>query len=218
METHRSPVMNMNPTPRKFAAIGPLTAVLMGLSVVLAIWSRLGADRMAVRPFLISEFPRGLMETALPEVVGGEVWRLVTPIFLHFGIMHLLFNMMWLKELGTGIENLVSTRSLFLLTLVSGVVGNLGQYVAQGPFFGGMSGVVYALFGYVWMKAKFQPMSGFRLDKQTVLWMVGWFVLCLTGAVGPVANVAHGAGLVVGVIWGFLSAKSANRPAIERIY
>lgn len=57
------------------------------------------------------------------------------------------------------------------------------------------------------MKAKFDPASGFRLDSQTVMWMVGWFVLCLTGAVGPVANVGHGVGLAVGVLWGFCSAR-----------
>jgi GlpG protein len=71
--------------------------------------------------------------------------------------------------------------------------------------------VVYALFGYVWMKAKFQPTSGFHLDKQTVLWMVGWFVLCLTGALGNIGNVAHGVGFAVGAIWGFTSAKLAGR-------
>lgn len=210
--------MNPSPAARKFAAIGPLTAVLMGISVIIAIWSRLGENRGVLAPFFISELPRGLTEMPFPEVFEGELWRLVTPIFLHFSVIHILFNMMWLKELGTGIENLVSTRTLLLLTLVSGIAGNVGQYFMTGPSFGGMSGVVYALFGYVWMKAKFEPMSGFRLDKQTVFWMVGWFALCLTGQVGPVANFAHGAGLFVGVIWGFISAKTAARSAFERVY
>lgn len=189
--------------------IGPLTAVLMGLSIAVAIWSRLGKDTEVLDHFFITRYAtEGSL--ALEEIAHGEIWRLITPIFLHFGIVHLLFNMMWVKDLGTAIERVSGAWSLLAMTLVSGLLGNLAQFAFEDPFFGGMSGVVYCLFGYVWMKAKFDPASGFRLDGQTVLWMVGWFVLCLTGAVGPVANYGHGGGLLVGVVWGFVSAKRAR--------
>ena len=79
-----------------------------------------------------------------------------------------------------------------------------------GPFFGGMSGVVYALLGFVWMKSRFDPASGFHLDKQTVIMMIGWFVLCAANVIPNVANYAHGFGLGIGMLWGFVSAKSAG--------
>lgn len=186
--------------------IGPLTAVLIGISVAVALFSRLGQVDNVIERLLISrgDDPRAL---ALPEIEHGEVWRLLTPIFLHFGIPHILFNLLALKDLGTVIERLTSTRLLFGLVLVSGVLSNVGQFAFAGPFFGGMSGVVYALLGFVWMKARFDPASGFFLGKQTVFIMIGWFFLCMTGALGHVANYAHGFGLAVGMIWGFVSAK-----------
>jgi len=74
-----------------------------------------------------------------------------------------------------------------------------------------MSGVVYGLFGYIWMRGKFDPASGLFIDQRSVILMMVWFGLCFTGWVGPIANIAHGGGLAVGALWGWLSAWWANR-------
>ncbi len=142
--------------------------------------------------------------------MNGQVWRLLTPIFIHFGVVHLLFNMLWLKDLGTMIEKLISTRLLLALVLVIGILSNLGQFFFSGPFFGGMSGVVYGLLGYIWMKSKFDPVSRLFLEKQTVVMMIVWFFLCLFGFMGHVANAAHAVGLATGMLWGFVSAKARS--------
>jgi GlpG protein len=186
--------------------LGPLTTILIGISVAVAIWSRLGANEEVLSHLFISASNGGF---SVPEIAHGEVWRLITPIFIHFGIAHLLFNMLWLKDLGTAIERVAGGASFLELVLFSGVSSNFAQFAFKGPYFGGMSGVVYALFGYVWMRAKYDPGSGLRLHSNTVLWMIGWFVVCMTGAIGPVANVAHGVGLAVGMAWGFASAKTS---------
>jgi len=190
--------------------VGPLTGTLIGISIAVAIFSRLGENDDVLSHLFISQYFRGGDEGLLPEVMHGELWRLLSPIFIHFGFIHLLFNMLWLKDLGSAIEKLISTRVLLALVIIIGVFSNLVQFFFAGPLFGGMSGVVYGLLGYVWMKSRFDPASGLYMDKQTVIWMVGWFFLCLTGAMGHVANYAHGAGLVAGVIWGFASAKTRN--------
>src|SRR5690606_15962661 len=67
------------------------------------------------------------------------------------------------------------------------------------PFFLGMSGVVFGLFGFVWMRSRFVPRSQFLMPRDLVVWMLGWLVICTTGFVGPIANVAHGVGLLVGM-------------------
>jgi GlpG protein len=74
-----------------------------------------------------------------------------------------------------------------------------------------MSGVVYALLGYVWMQGRHNPRFGFVLHKSTVAMMLVWYVLCWTGFVGAIANWAHTAGLVLGVAWGYAQAKGRSR-------
>ena len=59
---------------------------------------------------------------------GGDFWRLITPIFLHFGIVHFIFNSLWLSMLGSRIERLSGSIHLILLVLISGLVSNLAQF------------------------------------------------------------------------------------------
>lgn len=191
------------------AKLGPLTAVLIGLSVAVGLWTQLGGSEPIVERFLITAYLGDGDTMPLDEIRHGQFWRLITPIFLHFSLMHILFNMMCLKNLGTAIEWVSGSRTLLALTLIGGIGGNVGQFMASGPAFGGMSGVVYALFGYIWMKAKFDPGCGFRISNQGVYLMLGWLVLCMTGVLGPIANYAHGIGLVVGMIWGATAPRRA---------
>src|SRR5262249_15911482 len=145
--------------------------------------------------------------------MSGEVWRLVTPIFMHFGlqgipIIHLLFNMGWLVALGTMIELRRDSLTLALVVLVTAIVSNLAEYAYMDRYlekyyvFGGMSGVVYGLFGYIWMKSLYEPEQGMILHPNSVSIMLIWLVLCMTGILGPVANAAHVAGLIAGIILG----------------
>jgi len=69
-----------------------------------------------------------------------------------------------------------------------------------------MSGVIYGLLGYVWLRGKFDPGSGLYLHPSTVTMMIIWFFLCLTGIVGSIANVTHAVGLGMGMAWGYLSS------------
>ena len=142
----------------------------------------------------------------LPEISSWEVWRLFSPVFIHFGAIHFLFNMVWLYDLGGMLESRKGAWFLALFFLLSGISSNFGQYLSAGPSFGGMSGVVYALFGYAWMKGRFDPGDGIGVPSSTVLIMMGWFVLCVMSIIPNVANAAHAIGLVVGAAWGYLSA------------
>jgi GlpG protein len=71
-----------------------------------------------------------------------------------------------------------------------------------GPYFGGMSGVLYGLFGYIWLRGQCDPASGLALSPTTVWTLMIWFFLCLFGIIGSVANGTHVVGLVLGVLWG----------------
>lgn len=194
------------------------TVGLIVVSVLVSLLSNGGHDRQIVNALSIAILPsieHGIHIFGLLPPLHGQLWRLVTPIFLHFGIWHLLFNMSMLYDLGGDIERRRGPLRYLLLVVVLAVVSNLVQYdfgypVKEGseifwvhnPYFGGMSGVVYGLFGYIWMKARFQPESGFRIHSSAVTYLIAWFFLCMTGWVGPVANGAHIGGLLAGMIIG----------------
>lgn len=133
------------------------------------------------------------------EIKHGQIWRLVTPIFLHMSFLHILFNMLWFKDLGYLIEYNFGKNFLLIFVFVSGLLSNLFQYLVGGPQFGGMSGVLYAMLGFIWVYKQLNPTFQYSLPRFDIGMMIGWFFLCLTGVLGPIANTAHGIGLVVGI-------------------
>ncbi|HEV8002057.1 MAG TPA: rhomboid family intramembrane serine protease [Planctomycetaceae bacterium] len=186
-----------------------VTALLLGGSIAVAVFSNLGQDPAFVSRLTIDNFVPTIHGTQPELLWTHEPWRLVTPIFLHFGPMHILFNMLMLWQLGIPVERGIGSFRYLLLVLVIAIPSNFAEYIwdvqrlNEGVrIFGGMSGVLYGLFGYIWMKSRYEPQSGFMISSNTVIWMVGWFFLCLTGYLGNIANVVHGAGLVVGMIVG----------------
>jgi GlpG protein len=148
----------------------------------------------------------GVPDAGLSDIQHGEVWRLITPIFLHVGFVHLIFNMSAIWYEGTLIEYCRGTRAMLVLVLLSAVTSNIGEYLYQinftqrlVPWFG-ISGVGYAMFGYIWMKSKYHPEGGIRISPGAVRPMLLWLLLGFIGF--PFANGAHIAGLVVGMLYG----------------
>jgi GlpG protein len=193
--------------PLSVYGFGPLTFVLIGISVFVYIRLQYGAEPDSIRPIrslLITEFsqPRDLI-----EIRHGEVWRLLTPIFIHFSLAHIVFNLLALRDLGSMVEARQSSVQLLVLTLVIGICSNTAEYYIGGHvLFGGMSGVLYGLMGYIWMRGKFDPGSGLYLHPTTVTIMIVWFFACLLGFFPNVANTAHGVGLGMGMLWGWVSS------------
>jgi len=112
-----------------------LTAILIAMSISVSLLSNLGNNYQNLRFLFFSEYSQGL-----PEILSGQVWRLVTPVILHFGILHIVFNMMWLYDLGSAIEQRQGTGRMAILVVVVAVLSNLSQFFWDGPNFGGMSG------------------------------------------------------------------------------
>ncbi len=188
----------------------PVTQIFIFISVGLFLMSYMGLEKAVLNELLISKFmPMSTTHwwQSLVEIRHGQVWRLVTPIFLHFGIFHILFNMMWLFDLGSAIERAKGSLFLLLFALVVAIPSNVAQYAISGPMFGGMSGVVYALLGYVWMKSRYAPEEGLFLHPNTVIMMIAWLVLGMFGLMGHMANVVHTVGLAIGLVWGYTTSK-----------
>lgn len=190
-----------------------LIAVSVGFYLLAELW---GGGKwpsvLFIRDFQEVDGLRFWAPGGLEAVRRGQVWRLVSPIFMHFTLLHLLFNMMWLMDLGGMVEYNKGSAFVGGFVLLVAAASNFGQYAVAGANFGGMSGVVYGLLGYAWMMGRYDPGSGMKLRPATVTLMLGWFVVCILFArIMPVANTAHAVGLGLGMAWGFIGSGGIAR-------
>ena len=143
----------------------------------------------------------------LDTLAHGQAWRPFTPMFIHWSFLHLLFNLFWLRDLGGMIEGRRGSWRFLALVLIGQLITSLAQFwwkLPDLPNFGGMSGVNYALFGYIWIKQRYEPYLSLGISDQSSLILIAWLFLCMTGWVGPVANAGHVGGLLAGVAVAYL--------------
>lgn len=197
------------------------TAAVLLLSLVVAGLTGLGDNLATLRWLTFLDFHVNgdyLYFTPLEvSLQAGQWWRLITPMLVHFSILHLAMNGLWYLELGRRIEQRQGRWMLLGLTLVFGLVSNAAQYLFEGAsLFGGLSGVLYGLLGHVWLYQWLAPDEAFRMPRGTVAMMLIWLLLCLTGFItllgfGQIANAAHVGGLLVGCLSGLLGGALARR-------
>ncbi len=197
----------------------PVTMALVVISCAVALLLGFGNSPASIGKLALLWFtPPVIVDgqlgfSSISATLQGEWWRLITPIFIHMSAMHLVFNMYVTFDLGAIVEyRLGSWRTAGMVLLIA-VLSNLGEYFwdvhnGHAPYFGGMSGVAYGLFGYIWIRGRLDPSSGFFLHPTTVMIMMFWFFLCFTPLFGSVANGAHTLGLGTGVALAYLSTLS----------
>lgn len=198
-----------------------VTATVLVLCLVVAGLTSLGDNLNAISWFTFLDFRvqgEYLRFTPLAQgLAEGQWWRLVSPMLLHFGVLHLAMNGLWYWELGKRIELRQGPWQLLGLTLLFSLVSNLAQHYTSGPsLFGGLSGVLYGLLGHVWLYQWLAPNPHFNLPRGVLVMMLIWLVVCLTGVVGQlgfgqIANAAHVGGLLIGCLTGLLGGALARR-------
>lgn len=201
----------------------PLTALVLLASIIVGAVTLLGENLQAMSWLTFLQFRivgEYIQFTPLADsLAAGQWWRLVTPMLIHFGILHLAMNGMWYWELGRRIEARQGSINLLGLTLLFSLVSNYAQYVFGGPgLFGGLSGVLYGLLGHCWIFQLLSPNPAYRLPRGVLVMMLVWLLLCLSGLVsmigfGEIANAAHVGGLVIGCLTGLLGGLYSRRKA-----
>ena len=200
----------------------PVTIAIIVLSVIASFATNFGRPRSRGNELTLEQKlyyglsitdPREYQRSgdAYEAIKRGEVWRFITPMFMHGDAMHLAFNMLWVYFLGSAIERLQG--SLFFVALVLGTafIGiNVHVLMSdmeflpptlQGtPFAIGASGAVYGLFGYLWVRPAIDPDYPIRLVPMNVVLMLAWLVMCMTPLIPNVANGAHLGGLFAGIL------------------
>jgi GlpG protein len=133
-----------------------------------------------------------------------QLWRLVTPIFIHVDALHILFNGFMMASLGRLTERLEGPATYAMIVFIIAIFSNalqglLPQEMMGNPIFGGLSGVAYGLFGYIWVRTTLNPQLGIELAPGLILIMLAWLILTMTGAIAiNTANLCHLGGLVCG--------------------
>lgn len=141
-----------------------------------------------------------------------QIWRWVSHAFLHFSLLHILFNLMWWWYLGGQMEKRLGTSKLLVLTIVSAVFSGWGQSLFSGANFGGLSGVVYALMGYVWLTGERAPERGISLPRGLMAFSVLWLIAGYFDILGlSIANAAHVSGLIIGLLMAFWDTRNSAR-------
>ncbi len=182
----------------------PVTTLVLCLTLLVALITQLGEHH--IEWFLMAQMQYYPRDWYLYEGVQN-IWRCITPIFLHFSIEHLIFNGLTFWYLGGLLERVTGRLYFIVLVLVLAVAGNVSQLLVSGPLFGGLSGVVY---GFIGMAFIYQlKVINLGIPKGLFYLSIGWLVLGISGVFSAmglfnVANAAHVGGLVSGLVMAVL--------------
>ena len=187
----------------------PLTAIVVVIAIACFIAMRIfpsGADLMTA--MFIQPFSK--------MTVSHEYWRLITPVFIHGSVVHIVFNLVFIGFLGSRIErNFGAFYFLFVFLLIS-VAGNLAHfYISNNRYFGGLSGVVYGYLGFLLVyhvlhvKQKIKVHQDLLLVPGLYIFMLLTLILGFTEAFqfllgSRIAAWGHLGGLLAGVALGLV--------------
>ncbi|MDJ1491544.1 rhomboid family intramembrane serine protease [Cytophagaceae bacterium DM2B3-1] len=192
------------PTDITFKKYIPIITVICGLvSIVLFIGINLQDNRDTWEAY------RKWGAPSMTDIFGGDYWGLITSNFLHVEIWHIAFNLYWLWILGKKIEFETNKAFCILFILSSALVSSLAQLAFADTTGIGLSGIGYALFGFLFVKSKTTEEYKNYLTKNTVnlflVWLVVGVILTKAGT-WKIGNAAH----IGGLLWGVLVAYTAK--------
>ena len=147
----------------------------------------------------------------IPAILHGEWWRLVTPNFIHLGLMHLLFNSMAIFNIAPQVEALYGSQKFILIYLGTGIMSNVAD-LAFGIPGAGASGAIFGLIGLLAAYGHRQGTSfGHALRRQMLTWAAFGIAL---GFFMRFDNYAHIGGFIAGAALAYVI--SAEEPTIGR--
>lgn len=198
----------------------PLTLICIGLSLIGAVLV-FGdpIEAYYVSEFLFQPIEKGYFVPATTGLEQGQIWRLVTPIFLHFGPLHFLLNVTFLWVIARRIEMIKGTLHFSLFITIVAIISNTVQYLTHPNIvFGGLSVVLYGALGYIIVYQQYIPDTGLRLHKSIILLFVIYLVLAVLDVLelflgSVIASRVHVVSLLTGTFLGWMIALIDHRKA-----
>ena len=189
------------------------------ISILVAFFSNYGSVLVLIEPLTFIQIDLGSYKNGYVSfnsfettfMQNNEWWRLITPMFIHFSLTHLVFNCLWIFVLGSKIEQIDGHITFINLVIFSSIISNLAQhFYGESSLFGGLSGVIYGLLGYCMIIEMDTKQDRYDLPPALYLFMLIWLILGFLGILnifgfGNVANYAHLGGLISGIIFAMIT-------------
>lgn len=192
----------------------PVTVLTLLAALLVAAISNFGSELAGVQRLFYPAFYPGA-DVGLASVlrIVGQIdsvevlLRTFSPALLHFGAVHLVFNALWLWHFGRMIESAQSSVQYLGVLLFLAFFSNMAQYLwSLSANFGGLSGVVYGLLGYIWMWQLVAPRAGLHLPPAMIGFLLIALVVMEIVASAWIASAAHAGGLLAGMVAGLITA------------
>lgn len=199
----------------------PLTLTLLIVCILVSLFSNFSKPRPGFRfETMVAEKLNFVSVRAYvtsgrdpaANIKQGEVWRMITPAFLHGSVIHLVMNMMGLVALGRLTERLFGTVRFAMMMLPLCVIPITvaclipptpeGAVIDIGgsPFTVGLSGALYGLSAFLWLLGMQRPELGFRIPNGFIIFLWAFILLGFVGVIPGISNWGHLIGFLVGLL------------------
>lgn len=185
-----------------FIRLYPVVTFILALQAVLWLFFSLPAHSVVLWRDTVTGYNLG--------VANGEWWRLITPILLHAGFTHLLFNSMSIFLFAPALERMLGKARFLLVYAGSGIIGNIGTYVTEPLDYVhvGASGAIFGLFGvYLFMVLFRNELIGQEHSKMIITLLA--FAVLMSFINSNINMMAHLFGLCGGFLLSFLCVQRA---------
>lgn len=183
---------------REFLRFYPVVSIIVAIHLILFICT------------ILPIFPNTWFIETLSGVnlyiMEGEYWRLITPIFMHSGFSHMLFNSFALVLFGPGLERMLGGGRFLIVYLVSGLIANVATLLLEALTYThvGSSGAIFGLFGYYLALILFKKNALSKANSQIIITLT--VISLVMTFLEPNVNItAHLFGLLGGLLLGAVS-------------
>lgn len=194
----------------------PVTVGLIVINILIFLWLAWVQQTLA---FSDPEDFLALLLTGAnfnPLTLGGQPWRILSSMFLHANMMHLVVNMLALYSIGTQLEQHIGSGRIFLVYMITGIAGGLAS-LAFNLFMAsvGASGAIFGLYGYLLLT---EIIQNFRdreaLNSVLISFVIFLAVTYLISLQGNVDTAAHAGGFFAGLALAAIHAITRSRSVV----
>lgn len=180
---------------RDFIRFYPVISIIISIHILLYLLTAL--------PIFPSKYLFGLLAGVNLYVVNGEYWRLFTPIFMHAGFAHMLFNSFSLVLFGPALEQMLGKTKFILIYLVTGIAANIATLVLEPLTYThvGSSGAIFGIFGFYISIIMFRKAMLSRENSQTIM-TIAIIAVIMTFVQSNINITAHIFGMLAGFLIG----------------